>query len=246
MNTNRIEHPEWTDRMSDYIAGELPAGTAGEMEAHLAECGGCRRTLEELRAVVAEAEALGPMAPPRDLWAGIAATIQAPLVPPHAQTKVIAFPGQAAAEARAREERTGRLSFSAPQLAAASIVLIAASSLATWLVGPGFGGGPLGFVDAMGSAGAVVAASDEAAPPELADELQALERTLEEARSVLDPNTVRILERNLAVIEQAIADSRLALQQDPENEFLARHLERVYERKLDFLREAARVAEWSD
>ncbi|KPJ79232.1 MAG: hypothetical protein AMS19_11625, partial [Gemmatimonas sp. SG8_23] len=66
-----------------------------------------------------------------------------------------------------------------------------------------------------------------------------------EAREVLDPNTVRILERNLSVIEQAIEDSRQALAQDPENEFLAAHLERVYERKLSYLREAARVAEWS-
>ena len=56
----------------------------------------------------------------------------------------------------------------------------------------------------------------------------------------------RVLERNLAVIEQAIEDSRLALEQDPGNEFLAAHLERVYERKVEYLREAARVAEWSD
>ena len=89
-------------------------------------------------------------------------------------------------------------------------------------------------------------ASDVTGPSsDIADELAALERTLEEARSVLDPNTVRVLERNLGVIEQAIEDSMLALQQDPGNEFLAAHLDRVYERKLTYLRDAARVAEWS-
>lgn len=79
----------------------------------------------------------------------------------------------------------------------------------------------------------------------MADELAALEQTLDEARAVLDPNTVRVLERNLGVIEQAIEDSMLALQQDPGNDFLAAHLDRVYERKLTYLRDAARVAEWS-
>jgi hypothetical protein len=246
MSTNRIEHPEWTDRLSDYVAGELPDATRAEMEAHLSECGGCRLALEELREVIAKAEALGPIDPPRDLWAGIAATIQAPLTPPHAQTKVIAFPGQEAARAEP-PKHSGRVSFSTPQLAAASIALIAASSFATWMAGPGLGVSPAAEVDPFLSDAGVTMVSDAAPPPpELADELHALERTLEEARGVLDPNTVRILERNLAVIEQAIVDSRLALQQDPENEFLARHLERVYERKLDFLREAARVAEWSD
>jgi len=91
-----------------------------------------------------------------------------------------------------------------------------------------------------------MAATVDAAPvADLADEVAVLERTLAEARAVLDPNTIRILERNLAVIESAIDDSRRALAIDPENAFLANHLERVYERKLEYLREAVRVTEWT-
>ena len=54
-----------------------------------------------------------------------------------------------------------------------------------------------------------------------------------------------MLERNLSVIEQAITDSQRALALDPENDFLSEHLERVYERKLTYLRDAARVIEWA-
>ena len=57
---------------------------------------------------------------------------------------------------------------------------------------------------------------------------------------------MRVLDRNLGVIQQAIEDSRRALAQDPGNEFLASHLERVYQRKLEYLRDAAQVAEWAD
>ncbi len=255
MNTKRDEHGEIVARLSDYMAGELEPEASAEIEVHLSECGGCRRALEELRAVVAAVGTLGALDPPRDLWPGIAATIDAPAPRARAETKVIEFPGAAAgrsvdeelSEAEARGVR--RLVFTVPQLAAASVALVAASAFATWAMSGGVAApstaGPDGSVS-----GAVVFASTAAdvgpPPAELADELAALEQTLAAARAELDPNTVRVLERSLAVIEQAIADSRLAIEQDPGNEFLAAHLERVYERKLLYLREAVRVAEWSD
>jgi hypothetical protein len=91
-----------------------------------------------------------------------------------------------------------------------------------------------------------VLAVDTGTPPEgLADELAVLEAALQVARSTLDPNTVLVLERNLAVIEQAIADSREALVLDPNNAFLSEHLERMYRRKLDYLQDAVRAVEWS-
>jgi hypothetical protein len=80
-------------------------------------------------------------------------------------------------------------------------------------------------------------------PAELAQELAALERLMDSARGALDPNTIRVIERCLAVIEQAIADSREALALDPGNAFLAGHLERMYRRKLVYLRDAVRFAD---
>ena len=88
------------------------------------------------------------------------------------------------------------------------------------------------------------AATQEEPPPALADELAHLEATLTAARDRLDPTTVRILEKNLDVIDRAIQDSRKALATDPANPFLREHLDRAYQDKVDYLREAAGIAEW--
>jgi hypothetical protein len=250
MSRNRNEHPEWTERLSDYVAGELSPDSHADVEEHLAGCGGCRLALEEIRTVIATAAELGELDPPRDLWGGIAATIQAPRPSAVVEDKVIAFP--APARTSPTEHEAGappsvdawRVAFSMPQLVAACMALVAVSSLATWAAAPGQRGAPLAEAP-LPVAEAVVTASTGAPPIALAEELELLERALAESRGALDPNTVRVLERNLAVIEQAIEESRQALAQDPENDFLAEHLERVYERKLSFLQEATRVAEWS-
>ena len=48
----------WMDRLSEYLDGELAPEERRELEAHLARCATCKRTLEDLRAVVARAAAL--------------------------------------------------------------------------------------------------------------------------------------------------------------------------------------------
>ena len=79
----------------------------------------------------------------------------------------------------------------------------------------------------------------------LSAELEALEELLAGASVALDPETVRVLQKNLGVIERAIEDSRRALAQDPANEFLGAHLEREYQRKLSYLKEANEIARWA-
>jgi hypothetical protein len=65
-----------------------------------------------------------------------------------------------------------------------------------------------------------------------------LERILREDRDALDPRTVRVIERNLTAIDQAIRDARSALAQDPANPYLNSHLADARRRKLDLLRRA--------
>jgi len=69
-----------------------------------------------------------------------------------------------------------------------------------------------------------------------------LEDVLEVNRDQLDPKTVATLERNLAVIDSAIADARRALEADPRNTYLNNYLARTMRRKIDLLRTAATVA----
>lgn len=238
-------HPSWTDRLSDYLDGDLGASEREALEEHLRDCAPCRHVLDELRAIVTSARALGDAEPERDLWPGIADAIVGPEAA-HPVAEVIELP----TAARARPQRSG-LFLTMPQLAAASVVLALVSAAATWWVGPGLvtsseagrkGPPPAATADAE----AIFPASDVVGPPpELAAELTRLEEALGEARGRLEPNTVRILEKNLGVIERAIDESRRALALDPGNGFLREHLERTYQEKLDYLREAAGIAEWT-
>jgi hypothetical protein len=246
-------HSEWTDRFSDYLAGELGEAGQSEVEAHLAECGPCRDVLAGLSAVVACAGELGDLVPPRDLWPGVASAIGRPV---HALARsgdptVIELPsaraaaGSPPAGVRAYRsvwrERVG--------LAAAAAGLVALSVGTTWWAAhprmqPAV---PAEMAQTPGAiAGEAVLAADAGAPPaDLASDLATLEDVLEAARGTLDPNTVLVLERNLGVIEQAIVDSREALALDPGNAFLSEHLERMYRRKLVYLQDAVRVSQWS-
>jgi len=234
-----INHSELIARLSDYLDGTLDAHLRVGLEAHLSECGACRDVLEDLRKVVAGAAALGPVTPERDLWPGIAAAIGAPV-----RARVLRGAGDVIELPTARSADRARrgLFLSLPQLAAAGVALALATAALTWTLSPA----PVATVDPEILQGAVSMTSDDSgAPPELAAELTILEGTLDEVRARLDPNPVRILEKNLGVIERAIAESLLALEQDPANEFVRAHLERTYRAKADYLREATRLADWA-
>lgn len=230
-------HARWLDRLSDHLDGDLPSEESRDLEGHLAECATCREALAELRAIVAQARALGPVEPERDLWPGIAGAVGAPLggVEPR---DVIPFPS-----ARAARGMTG-LFVTAPQLAAAAAALVVLSTAATLWVGAGVPARGNGLPLAASETPVTPVAEGLAPPPELARELSTLEAVLAAARSQLDPNTLRIIEKNLAVIQHAIDESVSALNVDPGNAFVRDHLERAYREKADFLREAALITGW--
>src|SRR6185437_6643329 len=66
-----------------------------------------------------------------------------------------------------------------------------------------------------------------------------LERVLEQNRGRLDSSTVRVIERNLATIDSAIAQAQRALAADSANVYLNSHLAETRQRKLELLRQAA-------
>ncbi len=237
------------ERISAYMEGDLDPADAAEVEAHLEGCGRCREVLSELRDVVERARRLPDAPPERDLWPGLRKAItggeagRTPVVSDGSVpggADVTAFPGSP-------EERRG-YRLSGVQLAAAAAALIFFSGAGAWLVHPGGSGSATagsGPVDAGTSAARVVAEDAPEVPEEYRSELERLQTALGEHRDELAPNTVRVLEKNLAVIDRAIRESREALRLDPGNPFLESHLDRAYRTKLEYLREATRIVEWS-
>ncbi|HEY2825651.1 MAG TPA: hypothetical protein VGI83_08910 [Gemmatimonadales bacterium] len=82
----------------------------------------------------------------------------------------------------------------------------------------------------------------EAGYVQAAEDLQQL---LASSRVRLAPATVTIIQRNLAVIDRAIRESRDALARDPRNQEAARLLWETYQQKLDLLQRAARLGQTS-
>ena len=224
----------WTDRLSEYLDGELGASDAVALEAHLAGCADCRATLAELRRVVLRASALDDRPPRADLWPGVAARIgRAPSG--HA-------PIRAPSGARLTPRR---FSFTVPQLAAAAVALTLLSSGVAWLALRGPVAQPVVQPTAALAVNAPAmtnAVATEGADPRYASAVATLERVLAERRARLDTATVRVLEKNLAIIERAIRDAQSALAADPANQYLNLHLAQERRRKLQLLRRVAVLA----
>ena len=221
----------FTDRLSEYLDGELTPAERADVDRHLTQCAECRSTLEDLRGVVSEAALLQDGRPARDLWSGIAARI----APDGRQlARVSPF----------RRAISSRLSFTLPQLAAAGIALMVLSGGLVWMARSG---DPRADFDPLNAQSAPPSPAPIVAPVNFADPhydeaIADLERTLEAGRTKLDPETVRVLEENLGAIDRAIDQCRRALATDPANVYLNTHLADARQRKLALLRRATMLA----
>ena len=209
---------QWSDRLSEYLDGDLTEAEHLAMEAHVEGCRECAETLAGLRRIVMRARSLEDRPPAPELWSGIAERI-----------------GASARIAAAPPRR--RIAFSVPQLLAAGIALAVLSGGSVWLLQPSpltiagppvvVPGDPPVTQVGVGTVKGYDAAVDD------------LERVLAQGRGKLDSATVRILEQNLAIIDRALAQARQAVAADSANLYLNSHLAETMRRKIDLLRQAA-------
>jgi anti-sigma factor RsiW len=213
---------QWTNRLSEYLDGELDSAEQAALEAHLAKCGQCYATLGELRQVVARAKTLEDTPPAKDLWLGIRAGIAQGSAPRRHAPGVV----------------TRRFSFTVPQLLAASIALVLLSGGGAWLAlrqAPTRTAAPV----AVGRPSSARAASWTGSTDIAIGELEA---ALTQNEKRLDSTTVRIVRKNLAIINRAIAEARIALRNDPGNAYLNLHLADTMRRKVELLRRVNDIA----
>ena len=194
----------------------------------------------ELRAIVRAAAELPTLSPSRDLWSGIASRIEAP---------VVALPtritnGDATTLAPAAQLPWRRLAI------AASLLIVATAGVTYSIV-------------KRGSIAALAARSDSATveaplarapvepvslqpPGQTAEqtfdkEIGAMREIIDERRKELDPVTIGVLQKNLKLIDAAIAESKAALAKDPASAFLMDRLTHAYDTKLQLLRGVATI-----
>ena len=72
-----------------------------------------------------------------------------------------------------------------------------------------------------------------------AREISMLQNILRDRRTQLDSGTVAIIERNLSIIDAAIAQSKAALAKDPASRLLGEQLTHALDKKVELLRTAA-------
>lgn len=215
---------QWTDRLSEYLDGELADAERMALEAHLTTCADCTAVLADLRRVVARAQALDDRPPARDLWSGIAERIGV------------------STDDLARRRARRRVSFTVPQLIAASVALIAMSAgVARLVLRPTTNREPAAMNPGSVS---VVPVAIQKAGATADHDVQDLRLALADGQRTgrLSPMTVHRIEHSLAVIDSALAEGKRALAVDPKSAYLNQHLADTMRRKMEFLREANRIA----
>ncbi len=217
------------ERLAAYLERELAPDEQAAAARHLAECGSCAEVLAELRAITADAATMPLLAPSRDLWAGVASRISTP---------VTQF-GSAPAAMRRAPRRPW-------QFAIAAAALIAATGGTTYVLTTRSGGAiaPAALVVPAPVASPVISpvanTKKELSAARVYDrEIALLDSLVHTRRESLDPKTIAIIERNLRIIDKAIAESRQALARDPESPLLSNQLDNVLGSKVELLRTVA-------
>jgi hypothetical protein len=237
--------------VSEWLDEELAPEARSAMDAHRAACAACAALVSDLRRLQTDARQLPPLVPSRDLWEGIEARIEAPVIPLADAAPDVAAPRPARHARHARQAAMWQI---APRwLAAAAVALVVLSSGVTYLVARSAGEpegelGPWVITGAPAdpsaaaqnaSAGSVGSREDLARRSATDREIEELRQVIVSRRSELDSATVATIERSLRVIDDAIAESRAALASDPANAFLNEQLDETLRRRLELMQALA-------
>ena len=247
------------ERLAAYLEGDLDSAARREVEAHVASCVRCAALLRDLEHIRASAAELPELTPSTDLWGGIARRIDTP-VRPLTRPAPNVVPGRRnfdwvrrAAIAAALVAVTAGVTYT---LTVAHGPRAATSSIATNQPASPASNVPSNTDTVLRE---LIPATPGTANPQDTElvrpptqqvtntpaaetysrEIDRLRTIFARNRSQLDPRTAAIIEANLKVIDEAIAQSKAALAQDPASRFLNSQLNSALGKKLELLQTAA-------
>ncbi|MBZ5557398.1 MAG: zf-HC2 domain-containing protein [Acidobacteriia bacterium] len=226
-------HPNETT-IHDYVDDALDAGARAEVDRHLETCPACRLLVDDLRELRHVAGSLDLREPPARAWSRIERAIRL-------EPKDTRLQG-----ARFGESRRARFA----SMGGARYAWLAAAAALVIATGVG-----LRFYTTHRPDTAAVSTTDGTAPAVASAAAQSIEAELREAEShyekaikgleqitsseqnTLDPGTAATLQKNLAVIDQAISESRAALHAQPDSEPAQQSLLDSFKTKIALLQD---------
>lgn len=207
--------------IEERVEGSLDEERERELDRHLEECANCRVALHGALQLKRATDGLRrQVEPSRDLWPGIAARVAEPR--PHPISAIFRRP-------------QARFAWGALAAAALALTLGLTFSSRTPQVTPS--PASIEASEARLAANAEISRSQDGVMLARQDLLEAIERQKEH----LAPETVRVLEENMRIIDQAIGQIRSALDEDPQNSSLNMLLAAQYQREVELLKQISGV-----
>ena len=222
-----MTHDRYRDAIQELADGTLGPLRRAELQQHLDECPACRALADDMSRIRELAQSLDRPAPPDRVWLQVAGRLRQ-------EGRIAASTPAAAASRRFM-----------PLAIAASLLLLVGASL--YLLYPRQPVAP-----AQQDAHATSAPSGNAAQPDAVQGVEAefrlaeqhyqnaidkLEEAAKSESGAIDPQTATLLQRNLQVIDQAIAESRAALRSEPQSARARDSLFEALRKKVTVLQE---------
>jgi hypothetical protein len=206
--------------VDDYVDGTLAAEDLAAVESHFAGCDACRGLAMDVGAIRRSARALESQIPPPHVWTKLAASFEA-----------------ASAPSRPFFTMGWR-----PLAMAATLILLAGASWVllrqpTSVTHPGSSAPPSTTATRNPELARSVETEFKLAEEHYQKAIAGLEQITRTESTALDPQVAAVLRKNLDVIDQAIGESRAALQTQPASEVAQESLFEALRNKVGLLQD---------
>ena len=192
---------DYRDAIAELVDGTLDAARQAALERHVASCADCRALVADLKSIQAAAFTLERREPPARVWTAIRERVAAEPAP-DTRGRVLAWP------------RT-RTAWGVWMAAAAALLLATTVGIMSILNAPPSHQEERAAAPAEPANIESIQAEFQAATEHYEKAIQGLEQIAKTQTGDLDPQVAAILQKNLQVIDQAIGDSRAALNLQP-------------------------------
>ena len=227
-------HPNDT-ALNDYVDGSLDPAERSGVDQHLAACAACRQTVDDLREILRTTADLELREPPVRAWSRLERAIRMERAEVEKRPYPFSAPGI---------RKRGTAPFLRWLAAAAALVL--ATMVGVRYMPSRHADAPQATPGASASitAGETAQSAAQSIETELRqaeahyeNAIKGLEVIANSEQSELDPRTAATLQKNLAVIDQAISESRAAVRAQPASEPAQQSLIDGFKTKIGLLQD---------